>query len=82
MNGSEDYQVTLTPRTFGNTYDDWHIWIITPEGRVIEDWTTYKWTAKLKARWIIRHHRNGCSGDRRQGESYYVKAKRQAGEKS
>lgn len=69
----DDYQVILTPRTFMMTSNDWHICVITPSGLEIWDVSPYRWTAKLKARWIVRRHRNGGYKDHRQAESYPIK---------
>ena len=69
----ENYQVILTPRTFMMTADDWHICVICPGGLEIWSSAPYRWTAKIKARWIIRRHRNGDYQDHRQTESYEVK---------
>lgn len=69
----DTYQVILTPRTFQMTSSDWHICVIAPSGLEVWDSSPYRWTAKIKARWIVRGLKNGRYKDHRQAESYEIK---------
>lgn len=68
----EKYTVVLTPRTFQMSRPDWHIKVVTPSGTEFWDSSPRRWTAKLKARRIIRLCKKGKYKDKRQGETYYV----------
>jgi hypothetical protein len=66
------YVVTLTPRQFEMTNDDWHIKVQAPDGREVWESASWRWLARLKARWIVRGMRCGRYEDSRRQESFHV----------
>lgn len=66
------YRVILTPRTFQMTSDDWHILVVCPNGLELWDSSPWKWTAKIKARRMIRRHQRGGYQDNRKTEEFEI----------
>lgn len=64
------YMVQLSPRTFQQSPPDWHILI--RGSNAVEVWSSskYRWTAALKARWIVRRLRKGKYKDKRTGVTF------------